>query len=461
MPAQPLVVPSASSASTTPLQSVRSRVLLLAWPAIVEQILVMAVGVVDTAMVGRLGTASLTAVGLGAQVIFIALTLFSAVTTGTTALVARHIGAGEPSAAAKVARQSLMLGGTLALLASAILLVFGPQVVQLLYGKAEPAVLAQAGLYVRIVATTLCCNFMLVVINSILRGAGDTRTPMTVMAIVNVLHMFLAFNLIHGTMGMPRLGMPGAPLATALSEVAGAGMVALVLFRGQKAIRLSLRDSYRPDWHTLKRILNIGIPAGCEQGLMRAGQVTYTMIIASLGTVAFASHQIALNAESFSYMPGFGFALAATTLVGQGLGAQDPRGAERAGMEAAKLAAGVMGCLGVLFFLRPEPIVSIFTHDPAVIALSARVLRIEALAQPALALVMVLAGGLRGAGDTRVIMVITGVGFCCVRIGTAYLLVRAGYGLVGAWIGMVTDLFFRGSLFLWRFRRGQWKTIRV
>ena len=125
------------------------------------------------------------------------------------------------------------------------------------------------------------------------------------------------------------------------------------------------------------------------------------------------------------------------------------------------MAATAMGCVGAVLFLVPRPIVSIFTSDPEVIALSAEVLRIVAIAQPALALVMVLSGSLRGAGDTRVVMSITAVGFCAVRIITAYLLVRAGYGLVGAWIGMVVDLFFRGSLFLLRFRRGGWKTVNV
>jgi putative MATE family efflux protein len=255
--------------------------------------------------------------------------------------------------------------------------------------------------------------------------------------------------------------MLGAPISTAISEVVGAFIVATVLFHGKKVIRLSLRDSYRLDWYTLRRIFSIGVPAGIEQAFMRVGQVTYTMIIASLGTVAFAAHQIALNAESFSYMPGFGFSLAATTLVGQGLGANDPDEAERSGMEAAKLAALIMSCMGVVFFLLPQMMVRIFTHDPAVIVQSSQVLRIEAIAQPALALVMVLAGGLRGAGDTRAIMVITGLGFCLVRISTAYLLVRLGFGLAGAWVGMVTDLFFRGSLFLWRFKKGQWKTISI
>lgn len=438
-------------------EAVRNSVLHLATPAIMEMILAMSVGIIDTAMVGRLGASALASVGLGSQIMFIAQTLFASVTTGTTALVARHIGAGEPDEACSVARQSLVIGGGLAIIASLLLITCSPYLVGFLFGSTEAMVQAQAVVYVRIVASALVFQFALIVLNSSLRGSGDTKTPMMIMAIVNLTNVVLNYILIYGALGVPALGMPGAAMATACSLTVGGCLALAFAFGGRRLIKLSLRDNYRPHWATVKRILTIGIPAGVEQAFLRIGQLSYSMIIASLGTTAYAAHQIALNAESLSYQPGFGFALAATSLVGQGLGARDPEGAQRAGLTAARMAAVAMGSIGAVLFLIPGPIVRIFTPDPEVIALSAQVLRIVAIAQPALALVMVLSGSLRGAGDTRVVMVITAAGFCGVRIITAYLLVRAGYGLVGAWIGMVVDLFFRGSLFLLRFRRGGWK----
>jgi putative MATE family efflux protein len=186
------------------------------------------------------------------------------------------------------------------------------------------------------------------------------------------------------------------------------------------------------------------------------------MIVSSLGTVAYAAHQVALNAESLSFMPGAGFATASTTLVGQNLGAQRPEEAEASGLGARNLGILVMSVMGVIFLIMPEPLVRIFSSDPEVIAQAAVCLRLVAISQPALATWMILAGGLRGAGDTRAILKIVIAGFVAVRVGLAYLLaIRLGLGLIGAWIAMVVDLFVRGFLIQLRFNRGQWKTLKV
>lgn len=195
---------------------------------------------------------------------------------------------------------------------------------------------------------------------------------------------------------------------------------------------------------------------------MRIGQLFYTMIIASLGTVAYAAHQVALNAESISFNPGFGFALAATTLVGQYLGADKPELAEQFGYRASKMAVVFMSIMGVVFFLFAEQIVYLFTPDQEVIALASVCLRIVAVSQPALAAQMVFAGGLRGAGDTRGILWITLTGFMVVRVGlTLILSLWLDLGLIGAWIAMGVDLYYRSILMWSRFRRGSWKTLKI
>ena len=178
---------------------------------------------------------------------------------------------------------------------------------------------------------------------------------------------------------------------------------------------------------------------------MRVGQLIYTMIVSSLGTVSYAAHQVALNAESFSFMPGAGFAVASTALVGQSLGAELPEQAEEAGKISRNLAVLVMSTMGVVFFVAPRFFVRIFSSDPEVIELATVCLRLVAVSQPALAVWMVLAGGLRGAGDTRSIMRIVTISFLGVRVGLAYILaIQLGLGLVGAWIAMIVDLFLRG-----------------
>lgn len=439
----------------------RSRILRLAWPAIVENLLHTMVGIVDTAMVGRLGAAALAAVGLGNQINQLGLTIFSALATGSTALVARYVGAQEQERARDVARQSLVLGLFVSGTVMLIFLATARGLLGVLFRRSEVEVLSAAATYVRIVALAMVLNYFLIVINAVLRGAGDTKTPMRITALVNVINIIGNTIFIYGVGPVPALGVAGAALGTAISQACGGILALRVLFRDE-VLKVRATDSFRPDWGIIRRIANIGVPAGLEQGMLRVGQLVYTMIISSLGTIAYAAHQVALNAESLSFMPGAGFAVAATTLVGQNLGAGKPEDAERAGAITRNMGMLVMSAMGIIFFLLPGPIVRIFSRDPDVIALAVVCLRLVAVAQPSLAIWMILAGGLRGAGDTRAIMNMVMVSFLGVRVGLAYLLaLRLGFGLTGAWIGMVADLFLRSVLIQLRFNRGKWKLVKV
>ncbi|NLJ80861.1 MAG: MATE family efflux transporter [Firmicutes bacterium] len=439
----------------------RRQVLLLAWPAIVENLLHTMVGIVDTAMVGRLGASSLAAVGLGNQIFNIGLTVFAALATGSTALVARHIGAAEEEKAGDVARQSLTLGVFVAGSVLLILQLGAKNLLGLLFRRSELVVLELGASYVRIVSSALIFNYFLIVINAILRGAGDTKTPMRITALVNVINIIGNVIFIYGVGFIPALGVAGAALGTAIAQASG-GILAFIVLLKNEILRVRLADSFCPDLTIIRRIAKIGVPAGIEQGIMRVGQLFYTMVVSSLGTVAYAAHQVALNAESLSFMPGAGFAVAATTLVGQNLGAQRPGDAEESGIITRNLALLVMSTMGVIFFVMPQTLVAIFSRDPEVMVLAVVCLRLVALAQPALAVWMVLAGGLRGAGDTKAIMKIVAVGFLTVRLGLAYALaIYFDYGLIGAWIAMVSDLFLRGFLIQRRFSQGNWKTIRI
>ena len=310
-------VPSKATSLSSP--SVRNKVLMLAWPAIIDRFLHMSVNMVDTAMVGRLGASALAAAGLGAQIMMIATSLFASITTGTTALVARCTGAVEYEEANKVARQSLVLGGGLALVASLFFVFLANPLVKVLFPKAAPDVLAGAAIYVRIVGLGVIPQFLFVMSNAALRGAGDTKTPMFTTGVTNISNVICNYLLIFGAAGFPRLGLLGAAISTTVAHFLGASVALSALYSGKKAVHLRLRDDYRPDVETLRRILNISIPAGMEQGVIRVGQMAFTMILSSLGTVAFASHRIALQTENLSFIAGAGFALAATTQVGPAL----------------------------------------------------------------------------------------------------------------------------------------------
>ncbi|MCL7454100.1 MAG: MATE family efflux transporter [Anaerolineae bacterium] len=440
-------------------QEIRRDVLRLALPAMGEQLLSMMVGIVDTFLVGHLGASPLAAVGLANQWIFMAMTLFGAIATGSTALIARFIGARDPQRADQVLRQSMLLAAGIGVVATFLGLLFAPSAVVLL--GAEGDVVKLSTDYLRIVSSIFFFSTLMFVGNASMRGAGDTRTPLYIMLVVNVINVSVAWTAINGPFGLPRMGVVGSALGAATGRLVGGLLALSVLLRGQAGIRLRL-DSLRPDWDMIRRILHVGLPTGMEQVLMRTGQMVFARILAEMGMVTYAAQQVAINALSISFMPGFGFALAATTLVGQGLGAEDPEGAERRGYVAYRMGAGLMTVIGLAIVMFPAQVMGFFTNEPEVIALGTMPLRVVGLVQPMLAASMIFTGALRGAGDTRFPMLVTGGSIWFVRLPAAYLLtLTLGWGLVGAWSAMALDFSLRGIINFFRFRSGRWKTIKV
>jgi MATE family multidrug resistance protein len=424
-----------------------------------EQILSAMVGIVDTFLVGHLGAASLAAVGLANQWVYMATTLFGAIAVGSTALIARYTGAREPEQANRVLGQSVLLGALIGVVATALGLGLARPAVTLL--GAHDEVIGPGSDYLRVVSSILFFSTLMFIGNACLRGAGDTRTPLYVMLVVNGLNVVVAWTAINGPFGLPKLGVVGSALGAASGRLVGAVLVMAILLKGRAGIRLRL-NRLRPDWKLIRRILRVGLPTGAEQLLFRFGHMAFARILAELGTVAFAANQVAMNILSLSFMPGFGFAVAATTLVGQGLGAEDPDGAQRRGYTAYGLGAGLMASAGLVIVLFSSQLMTVFTNDPQVVAQGTMPLRVVGLAQPLLAASMIFAGGLRGAGDTRYPMVVTAGGIWLLRLPLAYLLTMIlGWGLLGAWSAMVFDMTLRGTLNFLRFRSGRWKSVKV
>ena len=432
----------------------------LAWPVIIEMMLLTVVGIVDMAMVGRLGASSIAAVGLGGQIIMLATTAFAAIRTGTTALVARHIGADDKEGAMVIARQSVSLTMILSAVTFVIFSIFARESLVLL-GAADDVIALGVG-YIRWRTIGLAFSLITMIFTSMLRGSGDTKTSMYVNIVVNIVNPVLNYMLIFGNLGAPKMGVSGAALATTIAQIVGCFLIVRVILKGKKAIKLSLKDDFRLKLVPIKRILNIGIPAMMESVAMRFAQIVFTIILTSLGTATYAAHQIAIRAESLSYMPGWGFGVAATTLVGQYLGAERPDLAERAGYIARNMAVALAIVMGFAFYFFPYQIVSIFTDDASVVDKAAQALRIVALVQPSMAINIVLSGGLRGAGDTRWVTYITAGSVWIVRLSIAAFCVYVlHWGLIGAWMGMVGDQFIRSILISIRFARGKWKTLKV
>jgi MATE family, multidrug efflux pump len=297
--------------------------------------------------------------------------------------------------------------------------------------------------------------------NASLRGAGDTQTPMRIMMVVNAVNIAVAVTAINGLFGVPKMGVAGSALGAATAQVTGGVLVTAVLLKGKGQIRLRL-SRMRLDWDVIRRISRVGLPTGVENLMFRIGNMAYVTVLASLGVEAYAANQVAINAWSLSFMPGFGFAVAATTLVGQALGAKEPKAAEQHGYTAYWMGTALMAAMGLMFVLFPAQIMGFFTNDAEVIMNGTMPLRVMGLAQPFLAAAMIFAGALRGAGDTRFPMIITAAAIWLIRLPLAYVLgVTLGWGLAGAWTAMSLDMVMRGTLSFWRFRGGRWKTIAV
>ena len=439
--------------------SLARRVMTLAWPAVAEQMLAMMINLVDFYIVGHLGAAALDGVGLGGQMLMLTASFLSAVGVGSTALVARHVGAQEGDQATHTARQSLVLALVIGLVMAIVGFLFTRPIIAWFGG--EPDVIEQGTRYLKTIAPAFLFYSVLLIGNAVLRGAGDTRTPLLVMLAVNVVNIVVAWSLTQGVAGLPKLGVVGSGLGAASGQTIGGLVVLILLVRGRSGLRVGWRVP-RLDWRRVRRILNIGLPAGAEQILLQLALTSLTVVIARFGTEAYAAHQVAWRIAQLSFLPGWGFSVAATTLVGQELGAKQPQRANESGYVAFRAALMVMTMMAVIIFVFDRALIRIFIDDPLVMAQGIPILQIAAIIQPAMAASFVFSGGLRGAGDTRATLAITIFSVWGLRVIITYLLGQwFGLALLGAWIAIAFDFSFRGLMFWWRFRSGQWQRIRV
>ena len=449
-----------SKAQELSADGLKKKVLTLAWPALVEMMLISLVSMADMIMVGRIGPAAIASVGLTNQPMFFAMAVFMALNVGTTAIVARSIGAKDVKGATDAARQSFMITVLMGLTVSTLAYFSAPYV--LYFMNAEAEVIAVGTIYFRIVGLGLFFGTLSMSAGAVLRGSGDTKTPMKINMVANVINVTGNYLLIFGHFGFPQLGVAGAALATSFSRVVAMSVFTFVIFRGKRIIKLSIKGRWRFDWKIIKRISKIGSNAAMEQFVLRGGQVVFARVVATLGTATFAAHQIGLSVLSLSFMPGQAFGMSATTLVGQSLGAKDPKLAERCGYEARRYGRYVATGMSMLFFFFGAQIASLYSNDPEVIRQAALSLRIIALVQPLQSTQFILAGGLRGAGDTRWPLYSTFLGIWVGRVLLATLFIQVfGWGLWGAWVAMALDQAGRSIFISYRFKSGHWKYIRV
>jgi len=433
---------------------INKRVWQLAWPAMVELLLSTLFSMVDMIMVGRISYQALTAVGLTNHPTMLALAVFQALNVGSTALVARFIGSGDIKNAKATVRQSMVLVTILGIVVSIGGYLLSPAIVTFM--RAEPDVYPMSVSYLQIVSlgwlfTTISLN-----IGAILRGSGDTMTPMRYNLFSNLLNVFGNYVLIFGKFGFPAMGVAGAALSTTLCRGVAAFLALRAIFNKNRNIGVSLKDDYRIDKNLLERLISIGLPSAMEQFLLRLGQVFFSRAVAGLGTA-----KTAINISSLTFTPGQAFGMAATTMVGQSLGAKHPDVAEKAGLAARRMGLIIALAIAIVLFFFGYDVALLYTDEPEVARAAANALKILAIMQPMQSTQFILAGALRGAGDTRWPLYSTAIGIWGIRVVLVHVFIAMGMGLMGAWVAQLCDQAFRAVFIYSRYKSGAWKHTRV
>lgn len=428
----------------------------------VEQLLVMLVGFADTLLAGHyLEPPHLAAMTVIAYSLWFFTNLFAFVAIGGVAMTARFVGADDWPTANRVTNQAFLLGAALALAFTTCGLVWGDHIATILGLEGEPAVLATR--YLKILIPVLPLMMLEQVGIGCLRGAGDMVTGLVTMIVVNVVNVGVSWSLVAGLGPFPELGWDGLAIGTTCGHALGGLIPFALLVRGRTGLRVERRLLW-PDVSLMRRILRIGFPGGFDVTSLIALQLVFLAIVTTQPVDEVAAHGVAIRVESLAYLPGYAFQIAAATLVGQYLGAGDYRRAGRSVLVACAASGALLTGMGLLLFFAATPLVELFLRagDSGVAAVAPRLLRIVSVAMPPLAIMQVLTGALRGAGDTAWPVAFTFLGFLGVRLPVAYLLVIVWHwGVAGAWYAMVADMLIRTALVAFRFLHGGWKRIEV
>jgi putative MATE family efflux protein len=429
----------------------------LAWPVILGNLLYSTVGLVDIKIVGSLGAPAVAAVTTGNRMFFVLQAVLMAVTAGTTALVARAWGAEDRVEAERVTRASALVCLVLAALLMVPGLVFAEALARFFRLDAETVELAAT--FIRWLSVFNVAFALFFVLGVALRAAGDTRTPLWVGALTNVVNIVLVYALVYGRFGFPALGVRGAAIASGIAFATGALVLAGLWISGR--LVLSPGASGALTRERISRLLHIGYPAALEQCAWQGGFLAFLWLVALYGTAPYAAYGIGVSILSFSFVVGFGFSIAASTLVGQRLGAGDPDGATLSGWRATRMSVIAMVVLGGTIILAARSIAEFMIDDPEVVRLTVIFIYILGAVQPLMAIEFTLGGALRGSGDTRFPLLTVLTGLLGVRVTLAAGFAWLGFGVEWIFAALIADYIVKASMLTARFAGGRWQSIRV
>ena len=435
--------------------------LRVAWPSTLESFLVAIVGVVDTIMVSSLGDYAIAAIGLTAQPKFIGLAVFLSLNVAVSAIVARRKGQNDREGANRVLTQALLLTVGFAVIVTAVCVLYADTIMHLAGTNADTH--ETAVMYFRIIMGCMAFSVISMVINAAQRGVGNTKIAMRTNLVSNLVNICLNYLLISGKFGFPRLEVRGAAIATVLGTVCAMVMSLRTVLAPGGFLHLHFERQYlKFDKQTLRSVWSVGGTTLLEQLFMRFGFLSFAMIVAKLGTVAFAAHQIGMNILSLSFSFADGLSVAAVALVGQSLRQKRVDLARIYGSICQRIGLLCSLILAFIDIVFGKFMFGAFTDSPVILRYGVIIMNLIAFIVFTQIAQVIYSGCLRGAGDTKFVALVSLVSVACIRPLAAYLLCYPlGFGLIGAWLGMALDQAVRLGLTSLRFKSGKWMNIQL
>lgn len=448
-----------SAVPTLTTDSIDRSIIKLSWPVILERLSLSVLSAVDAVLVGRfVGSDALAAVGICTLLLWIPLAGALAMDVGSTAVIARDIGAGDRTRLQAGLHAAILAAAGWGLLCTALIFSAAPLLMRVM--GADPEVQELGVTYLRAASLGIPFTMVFYAVAGALRGMGNTWMTMIVLIIANLINAGVSYLLISGAVA--DLGIQATGIGYALAGTASGVLAIALLVSGVAPLRLDLGRIFATNRASFARIGQIGVPVALEEVQFMLAFLVYTRIVAHLGTDQLAAHSLALRSLEVAILPAFALGTAATALVGQSLGAGDPQRAEDVAKRVRFFAFSILCFMAIVQFLAAPYIVRLFVDDPEVVTTGTRLLRVFSFALPGMAIHASLSGALRGAGDVRFVLATFTFSAWGVRVPIAAFVVFAlGLSVPFVWVAAVTENWVRAALTTWRFRSGKWKTLKV
>ena len=442
----------------------RMNIFHIVWPVFIEVLLSSLFGMVDMMMVGRIpehAAQAVSAVGMTNQPVFLGLSFVQALNVGGTAIIARYYGAKKYKNISLVLKHVMLLAMVgFVIPISVLMIVLAPNVLSFL--GADSSVIEVGSGYFRVIMVGFIFQSFSFTMTAALRGIGETKIPMRNNVIANSLNVLGNAVLIYGLFGFPVLGVTGAAISTALSNVIAMSLNLRYVLSKKSVLYLDLKEKFEFRFEMMKDLIRIGLPTALEQLALRVGIISFLNIVSGLGTNVYAAHQISLNILNLTYSPAQAFGITASTLMGQSLGAKNVQLARMYTRMCQRIGFVIAIGMSLFIFFGSQTLAEFYSTDHEIIRNTMIALTIVAFVQPFQSHQLITSGALRGAGDTVWPLIAIFVGSIVIRVSLGFVFVNLlGLGLAGAWYAVFIDQFIRWLIILFRFKSGKWKNIRI